>query len=277
MTIFAQPQRGTVRAYAWGGRNLCSLVLAAMLGAGAAGCTSGPMKVSETYYLKVTNGQDNAYFRVNVEAATQLSDAQYKSGWYPAEAVDAVLGSVSEDATGETRAARDAMRDNLTEALKTAHESYLRVALDPNSTSKQIEDALEIWKRTRFAPGFRGPELSDAILVEFNPSEGLETFRSDDKLIFVLSANPDQIIQSISRFASDQETKAAIQRFANVIIESEKAGVSAEQAAAAVDAEADKFVAGKVEALTMALDNRAARDVVVRDMGVLQTLIRGLQ
>jgi uncharacterized membrane protein len=50
----------------------------------------------------------------------------------------------------------------------------------------------------------------------------LETFRSDEKLVFVLSANPDTIIRSISQIANDNETKAAIQRFANVIVEGAK-------------------------------------------------------
>jgi hypothetical protein len=234
------------------------------------------MRASETYYLKVTNGTEGAYLRIRVDAATELSDAKYMSGWYPAEAVDAVFGSVTKDETGQTRVARDAMRDQLIEALKAAQQNYLKVAARPSATPEEVKQALEAWRRVRLAPAEVSPDPNEAVIVEYNPASGLEAFRSDEKLIFLLSANPDQIIQSISRFASDQETKAAIQRFANVIIENEKADVAADKSNAIVSAKADLFVYSKVTALIQAMAAGAPRDDAVREMQILQGLLHSL-
>lgn len=241
-----------------------------------AACTSGPMRASETYYLNATNGTEDAYLRITVEASTELSDAKYMSGWYPAEAVDAVFGSVTKDETGKTRVARDAMRDQLIEALKAAQQNYLKVAANSASTPEEVKQALDAWRRVRLAPAEVGPDPNEAVVVEYNPASSLETFRSDEKLIFLLSANPDQIIQSISRFASDQETKAAIQRFANVIIENEKADVSADKASAVVSAKGDLFVESRLTALIQAMASGAPRDDVVREMQILQALLHSL-
>lgn len=235
------------------------------------------MNVDELYYLKVTNGQDSGYIRIKVDAAARLSDAKYRSGWFPAEAVDTVLGNVSEDSTGKTRATRDEMREKLIEALKAAQENFLKTALDPGATKEQIEQALRRWKRVRLAPGFAKLNFEDAIIVEYNPLQGLETFRSDEKLVFVLSANPDTIIRSISQIANDNETKAAIQRFANVIVEGAKADVDVKKANAGVAAKADVFLAGQVDALAQTIDRKPDRDTVVLQTEGLIALLRSLE
>lgn len=255
-------------------RRLAASGLAAAL---LTACSMGPMDTSEVYYLKVTNGTDSNYFRVKVDTSTRLSDAKFKSGWFPAEAVDALFGETSQDTTGSTRAARDDMRAKMIEALKEAQQSYLTVALQDGATRAEIDRALEAWKRVRFAPGLRSDNYGNAVLMEYNPARGLEVLRSDEKLVFVLSADPDAIIQGINRIANDQETKAAIQRFTNVLVEQAKADVQAKAANAEVAARADVFIAGQVEALSQSLENKADRDTVVRKMEALHALLRSLE
>jgi hypothetical protein len=253
-------------------RRISFLLLASFL----VGCSQGPMDVDELYYLKVTNGQDNGYIRVKVKAAARLSDAKYRSGWFPAEAVDTVLGNVTEDTTGKTRATRDEMREKLIEALKKAQESFLTIALKPDTTKEEIETALRTWKRVRLVPGFRVPDLEDAMIVEYNPLQGLETLRSDEKLVFVLSANPDTVIRSISQIANDNETKAAIQRFANVMVEGAKAKIDVKKAHADVAAHADLFLAEQIDALAQSIDNGADRGTVVQQAEGVLALLRSL-
>jgi hypothetical protein len=250
------------------------LALAAALALG--GCSLGRMEVDEVYYLKLTNGTDSAYTRVTVKGSTFLSDSKYRSGWFPSEAVDTVLGNVGDDTTGKTRAARDEMRDQLIDAMKQAHENFLAVALKPDASEAEIRQALQSWARTRLAPIGDDPDVEGAIIVEYNPAQGLETFRSDEKLIFVLSANPDTVIRSISQIANDNETKAAIQRFTNVIVEQAKADVEAKKATADVAAKADVFLAGQVDAVAQAMDSKANRDAVVRQTEALISLLRGV-
>lgn len=105
----------------------------------------------------------------------------------------------------------------------------------------------------------------------------METFRSDEKLVFVLSANPDTIIRSISQIANDNETKAAIQRFANVIVEGAKADVDVKKANAGVAAKADVFLAGQVDALAQTIDRKPDRDTVVLQTEGLIALLRSLE
>lgn len=251
---------------------LASMVLAC--------CSSGPMNVEETYYLKVTNGQDNGYIRINVSAGTHLSEARYNSGWYLAEAVDALFGNISEDPDGATGAARDAMRERLIEALKAGQEAYLRLALDENTTDKQLTAALHRWKRVRFAPGFDSPSIRDSILVEYNAAQDIETVRAGKKLVFFLSANPDQIIQSISKFANDAETKAAIQRFSEVIIQRAMAEVDERKARAEVTAQLDQVLAARITSVADKLENTAsppARDTAVGELESLRALANSLQ
>lgn len=250
------------------------LALVAALALG--GCSMGRLEVDEVYYLKLTNGTDSAYTRVKVKGTTFLSDAKYRAGWFPAEAVDTVLGNVGADTTGKTRAARDEMRDQLITAMKQAQVNFLAVALKPDASEAEMRVALRSWARTRLAPTGNDPAVEGAIIVEYNPAQGLETFRSDEKLVFVLSANPDTVISSISRIANDNETKAAIQRFANVIVEQAKADVEAKKATAGVAAKADVFLAAQVDALAQAMDNKADRDAVVRQTDALLSLLRGV-
>lgn len=238
------------------------------------------MNVEETYYLKVTNGQDNGYIRINVSAGTHLSEARYNSGWYLAEAVDALFGNISEDPDGATGAARDAMRERLIEALKAGQEAYLRLALDENTTDKQLTAALHRWKRVRFAPGFDSPSIRDSILVEYNAAQDIETVRAGKKLVFFLSANPDQIIQSISKFANDAETKAAIQRFSEVIIQRAMAEVDERKARAEVTAQLDQVLAARITSVADKLENTAsppARDTAVGELESLRALANSLQ
>lgn len=242
----------------------CFLVLTA--------CSSGPMDIEETYYLKATNGQYDSYIRVQVEGRTRVSDARYQSGWYLAEAVDAVFGNVAEDPTGTTGAARDAMRDRLIEALKAAQDAYLTVALNENATDAQVMAALQRWKRVRFAPGFANPEIEDAILVEHNPGQSIETLRAGKKLVFFLSANPDQIIQSISSFSNDAQTKVAIQRFSEVMIQNQLADIEERKAAAGVDAQLDKVLATRVNNVATRLKAAGSKPDIDAAIGELEAL-----
>ncbi len=60
-------------------------------------CTTGPMDVREVRYWAVSNGKETNYYRLRVTGATRLGVAGYKSGWFPARAVDRLFGDVSSD------------------------------------------------------------------------------------------------------------------------------------------------------------------------------------
>jgi hypothetical protein len=68
----------------------CARILSIFIVVLASGCTTGPLKVEEVYYLAATNGKDTNYYRITVKAGTQLGVAEYRAGMFPASAVDAL-------------------------------------------------------------------------------------------------------------------------------------------------------------------------------------------
>ena len=75
-------------------RWLRGILLVGILVLELAGSTSGPMNVSETYYLKVTNGTDNAYLRIRAVSTGKALPAQAP---VLISAADAIIDSVEPD------------------------------------------------------------------------------------------------------------------------------------------------------------------------------------
>src|SRR5262245_39773898 len=67
-----------------------------------AACSLGIMEAEEVHYYAITNGENTNYYRLRVSADTLLGVSEYRSGYFPARAVDTVFGEVTSD--GATRA-----------------------------------------------------------------------------------------------------------------------------------------------------------------------------
>src|SRR5262245_20988574 len=92
----------------------------------APACTRGPMHIRERYYLAAPGYDNTNYYRVTVKGDTELAATQFRQGWFPGAAVDAVFGD-TESSEGEAQAneAREKMRKQIDASIVEAQKKYL--------------------------------------------------------------------------------------------------------------------------------------------------------
>jgi hypothetical protein len=241
------------------------------------GCSLGPLEVSERYYLAATNGRETAYFRVRVNAETFLSKSEFRQGWFPARAVDALFGDVSDEGGGKALTVREKLRAQIDDAVLKTTTQYLEAAVDPNTPADRILKLLETRNRVLLTPSPSLGPSRQAQLIEYDPKRGLTTLRSDEKLVFVLSANPDEVIGNIANFAEQERTEQTIQKFTEVLVQNSRKEVATKEATAEVEGSADKLVAGQIEIALKTLQAGVTRDEAMQQVGALIHLLQSLR
>lgn len=181
-----------------------------------AGCSGGRTKLNEQYYIGATNGIDRVYYRVTIMGDTILGVTEFRQGWFPESAVDALFGDVSESGAGKT-ILRDELKLQLDEALTKANKNYLEKVISDNPTDKELEKALAAVNRVRQTADENAGLLDEAVVMEYNPLQGLFVKHSDEKLVMVLSSNPDDIMSKLAQLSNDQETKTTLTKFTGVL------------------------------------------------------------
>jgi len=237
------------------------------------GCTTGPLEVEELYYLRVTNGQDNAYFRIKVTGNTTLSDTQFRQGWFPASAVDSLFGDISDGNVGEL-ITRETLRKQIDEAVIETNRQYLGMAINPDTDSESLNKYLVARNRVFFAPEASLGNLEQTTIMEYNPGADLIVRRDGQKLIFFLSADPDQIIGQISQFAEDEKTQAEIQKLTNMMVNSSRAKVIRKKAVAEVERKMDALIKTQLETTLQQLPSGTKRDDALESLDILINLLR---
>jgi hypothetical protein len=175
------------------------------------------MKVRETHYLAVSNGKNTNYYRLRVEGTTLLGVSGYRSGWYPARSVDRLFGEVASDAAPAELQARTDLEMKIIEKVKATHDRWLQEASEPDADPERLKKLNEARRRVLAYPAFRAQPFEDTVEIEYNPARDIVTFHSDDKLLFVLSSNPDEVIRQISSFVEDDKTVLTINRLAGTV------------------------------------------------------------
>lgn len=199
-------------------RNWQKRLFLAIAALGIGGCQQfGQVDLREQYYLGASNGTEMVYYRVTIQADTFLANMQFRQGWYPAYAVDQLFGDVSDNGVVETLSARDEIRKQIDEKLKEARTRYLEVAADPDSSNSEVEAALRAVMRVRLdaSPSLLDSDgiLDKTHLIEYDPDADLSTRRAGHKKIYLLSADPNQVIQELQRLAADTDTQKLISDF----------------------------------------------------------------
>lgn len=216
------------------------LSCAAALAAG--GC--GTMELKGTEYFAVPSGDNTNYYRMRVWARTQLGKADYRSGWYPADAVDALFGDVSAEGAVNALAARRDIENAISASVESTTRAWLDEAAKPAPDPEHLAGLMEARRRVVAAPlpGSGDPgdrALARTLEIEFNPAAGVVTRHADEKRVFVLASNPDEVIGRIKAFAEDEKTALAVADIGTVIRESAEAEAAADEARAAVRKAAD--------------------------------------
>ena len=106
------------------------------------------MDISERYYLGASNGDSRVYYRVTITGQTRLGVSEFRQGWFPAYAVDALFGDVSAEAAKQ-QTVRDEMRSQIDEAMLLARKSYLDHAVSPDTTDEDLQKYLNAIRRVR--------------------------------------------------------------------------------------------------------------------------------
>lgn len=182
-----------------------------------AACSSGPMTVQETYFLRASNGLDTAYLRVKVTAKTRLGDAEFRQGWFPDYAVDELFGDLSEESQGEALLTRNKLRKRINDKIVKAYDNYLKEAIDPNADEERLQRLMNARKRILLAPVPGPAGLEQVETIEYNTAADIVLRRSGHKLVFVLSNNPDAIIMQMAAFAESAKTEAAVLKMRDLV------------------------------------------------------------
>jgi hypothetical protein len=240
------------------------------------GCTLGPLEVSERYYLAATNGRETAYFRVRVDANTFLSKSEFRQGWFPSRAVDALFGDVSDEGGGKALTVQEKLKEQIDDAIIAAREAYLSGVKDDISEDK-LNRRFENINRVRLTPNPSLGQSRDARLIEYDPMRGLIVTNGDNKLVFVISANPDEIIGQIANFAEEERTQQTIQKFTDILVQSSRKDVATKSATAEVESSSDKLVAAQIDVVLKTLQTGVTRDQAMEQIGALVHLLQSLR
>lgn len=178
---------------------------------------SGTMKVEEIYYLAVPSGENTNYFRIRIKSKTQFSDAKYEAHWVSADAVDALYSDQHDSDRASAINTEKRIREVINKKLESASITYLGVASNPESTDAEIQKWMKVYQRLRAMPSQDFALPPGTVVMEYNPIRNLVTTRAGQKMILMLSANPNDILKNISKFANSQETSASVLRLADIV------------------------------------------------------------
>ena len=214
---------------------------------GMSGCTNGPMNIREVHYYAVTNGENTNYYRLRVAADTKLGVAGFRSGWFPARAVDRLFGDASlEGGTAELQV-RSKIESLIDAKIISTYGNWLDEASNPDATPGKLEKLLNARRRILAYPSRENPPYPKAFEIEYNPTSGVAFFHADEKMVFVLASNPDEVIAKIASFVEDDKTVLTINRLADVVGQRQVNEIATKEAALEVDRKSDAIVRDQIK------------------------------
>jgi hypothetical protein len=236
------------------------------------------MKISEVHYFWVSNGDTANYYRLRVDGQTSLGVAQFRSGWYPARAVDSLFGSVSSDGAIAALEARNQIEMDISGKILSTNKAWLDAAADVNSTPDKLARLLEARRRVLAYPNSAKPPMEGAFEMEFNPAKGVALFHADEKLVFILSSNPDEVVGKIKNFAESEQTVLSINQLSKVVVQRSRNAAGAQTAVEDVNKKSDVLVLAQLKkSLVTAKNLETPRADAIREIDLLLNLVTAVQ
>ena len=164
------------------------------------------MEISEQHYISATNGKDNVYYRINVEGTTVFSEASYRQGWYDEDSVDALFGDISNAGSKKALSTRETIRKQIDTSLIQARQAYLEAVLAPKADNIDVQSKLEALKRVRLSVESATHGLDGAYVMDYDPMKNLKRKRVGQKMVMILSSDPDQILNKLRELTEDEKT-----------------------------------------------------------------------
>ena len=250
---------------------LAGLALALLSGA----CTTAPMEVRETHYYAVTNGTTTNYFRLRVHADTRLGKSEYRSGWFPADAVESLFGEVRSEDSADALAARREIEALIRAAVQQTTSAWLEEAKDPTADLDRLKALMEARRRVLAYPTSVGEPFPGSWEVEYNPARGVFIQHADEKLVFILSSDPDDVVNGIVQIAEDDRTVYSINQLGKVVAQNRRNDLSEARGVEVVESKTAAVVGQQIGAgLTLLTQPEPARDDV---LGFIDALLLSLE
>lgn len=240
-------------------------------------CSQGNMSVKQQYFLTAELDGNAVHYRVNIRANTVLSDAKFRQGWFPAEAVDSVFSEATGSDAGSTYDTRDKLKRQINTTLLELRKRYGEELLKAAPDGEKLTGLLLAENRLRYyAAREIGDDYDFSETMEFDPISGLITNRSGDKLVLILSANPDQIIQSIANFSEEEKTKAVIKGLVDFIGANARKDLDKKEALAEVERQRNIRAGLLIDAMLPRIDPaNPDRQAVLANLEALRSEISG--
>ncbi len=258
-------------------QHLALLLLLPALGCLGA-CTTAPMNVEETHYYAVTNGTTTNYYRLRVDADTRLGQSEYRSGWFPADAVDALFGEVRMEDSGGAIAARLAIEQMIRQGIEQTTKAWLDEAKKVDADPQRLEQLMQARRRVLAYPASSEAPFPGAVEIEYNPVLGVFIRHADEKLVFILSSDPDEVVNGIVQVAESDHTVYSINQLGKVISQRTRNDVARAEAAEAADAETAALVGGQIDsALEILGEGEPGRTEMLQQIDTLLAMLELLK
>jgi len=241
------------------------------------GCSLGRTSARQTYFLAVPSGENINYFRIRVDAQAKLGETSFKSGWFPADAVDSLYGDAGKSGVTEAYRVQEDLKAKYNAALVHTTEGYLAVAQNPKSDPADIQSWLVAQRRVRAMSGAETPLPSGAVEIEYNPSGSLATRHAGEKLVLVLASDPDTVIGAISAYSKDVQTSATVMRLADVLRQQSANEVETTEARNAARTKSNATIVQGIDALTQVLKTNPGREELTREIEALRLQLENVR
>jgi hypothetical protein len=213
------------------------------------GCSNGAMSLKEVHYFFV-DSRDHPhrnYYRMRIQADTVLGVADYRGGWFPSRNVDMLFGDVSLQGSTDALRTRDSIEQAVNSAvLKTTTNWLNEASSDAPSQQKlsKLRDARRLVTAYSTSPGAPFPGTRE---MDYNPARGVFVNKADDKFVFVLGSNPDDVVGKIAAFAEEDKTILSVGNLADIAAQRVRNDVAAQAAIEDVRQGADKLLASQIQ------------------------------
>ena len=255
-----------------------ALLLHCFLALVLSGC--GTMKVKETYYYAVEDENNTNIYRLQREATSQLGDAKYQTGFFPADAVDRAFGAVSGSGTNVDLQFQESIKTEIRNATLYTTQEYLNVAKNKDSTAEDIQNALNARRNILAYPSMAIGLPNHSRIIDYEPGKNIAIRNSDSKMVYVFSSDPDTVIGNIKNFAESDQTALSVSRLAQVTSQQMRNEVAEEQATIKlIGKSTSKQINYSVSNIIAGDDggNDANKLVILEQLEILKSYLKGIK
>ena len=176
----------------------------------------------------------------------------------------------------EALEAKRILEAQIRDSLIQVNAKYQEKARDPDTSEQELDKLLQARRRILAYPRWQPEVLRDTIEIDYNPSKGIAIRRSDEKLVFILSSNPDEVVGKITNFAESDKTVYSINQFAQVIAQRSRNDIAAQEATEAVNVKIDNLIYEQIQkALSILGESPTAesKELAIKEIDVLIQLL----